>query len=190
MKHVAIIYFSGYGHTEKQAQAVLAGVQEAKAPVQLIKIDAEGNLSDESWAILDQADAIIFGTPTYMAMAAWQFKKFADASSRRWSTLAWKDKIAAAFTNSASINGDKAVTMQWLYNFAMQHGMVWVGLGLLPSSTLAAQRNDINWLGTSAGAFAQSPSDSSPEQGPLPGDLATAKILGQRVADWLAKIKD
>lgn len=85
-----------------------------------------------------------FGSPTYMAMAPWQFKKFADASSKRWAERVWQNKLAVGFTNSAMINGDKAMTVAWLSHFAMQHGMLWVGLGVLPSNTLAAQRNDIN----------------------------------------------
>ena len=52
---------------------------------------------------LDAADAIIFGSPTYMGMASWQFKKFADATSKRWFTSAWKDKVAGGFTISATL---------------------------------------------------------------------------------------
>jgi NAD(P)H dehydrogenase (quinone) len=60
--------------------------------------------------------------------------------------------------------------------------MVWVGTGMLPSNSKAATRNDVNYLGSSAGAMSQSPSDSSPEEGPLPGDLETARLFGARVA--------
>ncbi|WP_175564229.1 flavodoxin family protein, partial [Pseudomonas aeruginosa] len=31
-----------------------------------------------------EADAIVFGSPTYMGGPAWQFKKFADATSKPW----------------------------------------------------------------------------------------------------------
>jgi multimeric flavodoxin WrbA len=39
---------------------------------------------------LAAADAIIFGSPTYMGSASWQFKKFAEASSKPlvWPCLA------------------------------------------------------------------------------------------------------
>jgi NAD(P)H dehydrogenase (quinone) len=189
MTKVAIVYHSGYGHTKKQAEAVQAGALSATPTVDLIAIDAEGNISDAAWTTLGQADAIIFGSPTYMGMVSWQFKKFADASSKAWFSQAWKDKVAAAFTNSASMNGDKLSTLHYLFTLSQQHGMVWVGTGLLPSNSKAAQRNDINYLASSAGAMAQSPSDSSPEEGPLPGDLETAKLLGKRVAETAAKFK-
>jgi NAD(P)H dehydrogenase (quinone) len=181
MTSIAIVYHSGYGHTKKQAEAVRAGAAEA-ADAQLIAIDAEGNLPAGGWEALDAADAIIFGSPTYMGMASWQFKKFADASSKPWFNQKWKDKIAAGFTNSATINGDKHSTLHYLFTLSQQQGMIWVGTGMLPSNAKAAQRNDVNYLGSSAGAMAQSPSDSSPEEGPLPGDLETARLFGQRVA--------
>lgn len=183
MTKVVIVYHSGYGHTAKQAQAVQAGVADTGVEHELIAIDPEGNLPDTAWQSLEAADAIIFGAPTYMGGPSWQFKKFADASSKPWFGSKWKDKICAGFTNSGSINGDKLSTIHYFFTLAMQQGMVWVGLGLMPANTKAAQRNDINWLGSFAGAIAQSPTDGSPEEGPLPGDLETAKLLGKRVVE-------
>lgn len=177
MAKVAVVFHSGYGHTAKQAQAVAKG-----ANASLIAIDAEGNITEADWATLLAADAIIMGSPTYMGGASWQFKKFADASSKQWFTQQWKNKIAAGFTNSASMNGDKHSTLHYLITLAMQHGMIWVGTGLMPSNSKAAQRNDVNYVGSFAGAMMQSPSDSSPDE-VLPGDLETARLFGQRVAE-------
>ncbi|AOX80185.1 hypothetical protein KAB04_00730 [Acinetobacter baumannii] len=64
---------------------------------------------------------------------AWQFKKFADATSKVWFTRGWQDKVFAGFTNSASLNGDKQVTLIQLQTLASQHGGIWVSLGLLPA---------------------------------------------------------
>jgi len=187
MSKVAIVYHSGYGHTKKQAEAVYAGVQSVTPTVELIAIDAEGNISEAAWASLAAADAIIFGSPTYMGSVSWQFKKFADASSKPWFGQAWKNKIVGGFTNSASMNGDKLSTLHYLFSLAMQHSMIWVGTGMLPANSKAAQRNDVNYLGSFAGAMAQSPSDSSPDEGPVPGDLETAKLFGKRIAETAAK---
>lgn len=189
MSKVVVVFHSGYGHTRKQAEAVLAGAQSVSPDAQMIAIDAEGNLSDEAWASLGAADAIIFGSPTYMGSVSWQFKKFADASSKPWFGQAWKDKIAAGFTNSATMNGDKLSTLHYMFTLAMQHSMIWVGTGLMPANKKASQRNDVNYVGSFAGAMAQSPSDSSPEEGPLPGDLETARLFGARVAQVAAKFK-
>ncbi|MCP9757975.1 flavodoxin family protein [Aquitalea sp. S1-19] len=188
MPKLAIVYHSGYGHTAKLAEAVAAGAASvAGIDLALLALDAQGELSDEAWTRLDGMDGIIFGSPTYMGGASWQFKKFADTSSRRWFGQVWKDKLAAGFTNSASVNGDKHSTLHYFITLAMQHGMLWVGSGMLPSNSKAAQRNDINWLGSYAGAIAQSPSDASPDEGPLPGDLATGHQFGIRVANALLR---
>jgi multimeric flavodoxin WrbA len=87
---------------QRVAQQVAAG-----ANAELIAIDAEGNVPDSAWDQLAAADAIIFGAPTYMGSPSWQFKKFADATSKAWFTRAWQDKVFGGFTNSASLNGDK-----------------------------------------------------------------------------------
>jgi len=71
----------------------------------------------------------------------------------------------------------------------MQHGMIWVGTGMMPSNTKASTRNDVNYLGAYSGLMAQSPSDASPEEGPLPGDLETARRFGARIATTAQSIK-
>ncbi len=187
MASIAVVYHSGYGHTKKQAEAVLAGAESGGA-AHLIAIDAEGNLPEGAWEQLLAANAIIFGSPTYMGGPSWQFKKFADASSKPWFGQAWKDKVAAGFTNSATMNGDKFNTIAYMVTLAMQHSMVWIGTGLMPSNKKAATRNDVNYVGGFTGALAQSPSDSSPDEGPPPGDLETARLLGARVAGFAAKL--
>ncbi len=190
MTSISIVYHSGYGHTDKQAQAVLEGLQSvAGVTAGLIKINAEGDISPAQWQALEQADGILMGSPTYMGSVSWQFKKFADASSKPWFGQQWKDKLAGGFTNSASMNGDKLSTLNYLFTLAMQHSMLWVGTGLMPSNSKAAQRNDINYLGSFSGLMAQSPSDASAEEGPLPGDLETARLFGQRFAHTCVRWK-
>ncbi|WP_199102221.1 flavodoxin family protein [Aquitalea sp. ASV11] len=183
MTKVVVVYHSGYGHTQRVAQQVAAG-----ANAELIAIDAEGNVPDSAWDQLAAADAIIFGAPTYMGSPSWQFKKFADASSKAWFTRAWQDKVFGGFTNSASLNGDKQVALITLQTLASQHGGIWVSLGLLPSNTKAAQRTDINNLGGSVGLLVQSPADASVDEIPQ-GDLDTATQYGARVAAIAAKLR-
>lgn len=183
MSKIVIVYHSGYGHTKRVAEYVSEG-----AGGELLAIDAEGNLPDGAWETLAAADAIIFGTPTYMGGPSWQFKKFADASSKVWFGSGWKDKVFGGFTNSASFSGDKQNTLVYLNTLASQHGGIWVSLGMLPSNTKAAQRTDLNNIGGSVGAMAQSPSDASVDEIPQ-GDLDTAKAYGARVAAIAARLK-
>ena len=182
MSKIVVVYHSGYGHTRKQAEAVAKG-----AGADLVAIDAEGNLSDAQWAQLDAADAIIMGSPTYMGSVSWQFKKFADASSKAWFTQKWKDKLFAGFTNSATMNGDKLSTLHYLFTLAMQHSGIWAGTGMMPSNSKAAQRNDVNYVGSFSGAMMQTPSDASVDE-VLPGDLETARLFGERIAAVAARL--
>ncbi len=189
MTHVAIVYHSGYGHTKRMAESVHAGVASISGThVHMVAVDAEGNLSADGFDILKAADGIIFGSPTYMGTVSWQFKKFMDASSKPWYSQEWKNKIAAGFTNSATMNGDKLATLHAMFTLAMQHSMIWVGTGMMPSNSKAATRNDLNYVGSFSGAMAQSPSDAGVDE-MLPGDLETAKQFGARVAEVVKAFK-
>ena len=181
MTKVVIVFHSGYGHTLRMAQAVAEG-----AGAELVAIDADGNLPEGGLATLGAADAIIMGSPTYMGSVSWQFKKFADASSKPWFAQQWKDKLFAGFTNSASMNGDKHSTLHYLMTLAMQHSGLWVGTGMMPSNSKASTRNDLNYVGSYAGLMTASPSDASAEE-MVPGDIATAKAFGKRVAEVAAR---
>jgi multimeric flavodoxin WrbA len=182
MSNIVIVYHSGYGHTKKVAEAVATG-----SGGMLLAIDAEGNLPDGGWEQLAAAKAIAFGSPTYMGGPSWQFKKFADASSKPWYTMAWKDKLAAGFTNSATLNGDKFSTVQYMMTLSQQHGMFWVGTGLQGPNAKRHTRDDLNNLGGYSGLITATPSDASPDE-MVPGDIATAQAFGQRVAQAAARL--
>lgn len=175
MANIVVVFHSGYGHTQRVAQAVADG-----AGAQLLAIDADGNLPADGWETLAAADTIIFGSPTYMGGVSWQFKKFADASSKVWYTQGWKDKLFAGFTNSATMNGDKVTTMTYLWTLAMQHSGIWVSMGILPTNNKAATRDAMNYVGGYGGLLTQSPSDASPAEMPK-GDLETARAFGERI---------
>jgi len=182
MSKIVIVYHSGYGHTKKVAEAVAEGSGGA-----LLTIDAEGNLPEGGWEQLAAADSIVFGSPTYMGSVSWQFKRFADASSKPWFGQQWKDKLAAGFTNSASMNGDKLSTLHYLFTLSQQHGMLWVGTGMMPSNSKAATRDDVNYVASSSGLMTTTPSDASVDE-MVPGDLETARRFGRRVAEVRAKM--
>jgi len=180
---IAIVYHSGYGHTARQAQAVREGVEQAEGAEALLLSVEE---AQTRWSDLASADAIIFGAPTYMASASAQFKAFQDATSHAVMAkgFAWKDKIAAGFTNSGSRSGDKLATLIQIALFAAQHGMHWVSLALPPANhSTTGSEADLNRVGFWLGAGAQSNTDEGPDVAPPEADLATARHLGRRVAE-------
>lgn len=180
MSKIVVVYHSGYGHTEVQAKAVARGAAKVEgSEVKLLNVEE----AQQQWDTLNAADAIIFGSPTYMGSASAQFKGFMDASSSIWYQRGWKDKVAAGFTTSASQSGDKLNTLVQLTVFAAQHGMIWVGNDLLPgNNSSTGSVNDLNRLGGFLGALAQANSDQGPDVAPLQSDLLTAEHLGERVA--------
>ncbi len=185
---VAVVYHSGYGHTERQAQAVAAGVEEVPGARSLLLRVEE---AVERWDELEAADAIVFGAPTYMGGPSAAFKEFAEATSRAVLArgLAWRDKLAAGFTNSGARAGDKLATLVQIALFAAQHGMHWVNLGLPPGGrSSAGSEDEPNRLGFWLGAAAQSNVDEGPEVAPPEADLATARHLGRRVATVAAQM--
>lgn len=188
MTSISIVFHSGYGHTRKVAEHVQKGAASTGATVNLIAIDAEGNVPEAAWDEIKASDGLIFGSPTYMGGVSWQFKKFADASSKPWYTQDWKGKVAAGFSNSASLNGDKALSIQYLTALALQHKMLWTGTGMMPASAKANTRDDINRLGGFSGLVTASPADGSVEE-MIPGDLATAEAFGKNVAEVVQSVK-
>lgn len=170
MSKIVVVYHSGFGHTELQAQAVARG-----AGAELMKADAP------DWDVLAEADAIIFGCPTYMGSASAQFKGFMDEASKVWLQQGWKDKIAGGFTNGGSLSGDKLSTLTQLAIFAAQQGMIWVGMG----------HNQLDRMGSGMGAMAQSDNSAAIEgENPPKQDLLLAEDYGKRIAKITEKFND
>jgi len=188
MKEIAIVYHSGKGHTEMIAQHVAKGAAEnSQIHTRLLKVE---DIEDPK--ILNSADAIIFGAPTYMGSLSAPFKAFMDATSTLWYTHDWCDKLAAGFTNSHSMSGDKLNSLLQLVTFSAQHGMVWLSLGLFNESGANDQQSGdpqlVNRIGSYLGLMSQSDNDE-PKVTPPRGDKKTAELLGQRVANWVLRVK-
>ena len=190
MTKVAIVYHSGNGHTQRQAEYIRNGAASvAGTEVVFLNVEAAAGQLD----LLDACDAIIFGCPTYMGNVSAGMKAFQEQAVSRWFSHAWQDKIAGAFTHSANLAGDKESTLHGLMVNAMQHGMIYVSLGLAPAANepeaLAhiegAGPNAINRVDGSIGPMAASAMVAPQDM--APGDLQTAYLYGERVANITAQ---
>jgi NAD(P)H dehydrogenase (quinone) len=186
---IAIVFQSGAGHTKALAESIKTGCRKVEdVDAELIEIKGsdliEGRWNnDEILAKLDDADAIIFGCATYMGSISSIYKAFLEKAFDKWIVQAWKDKFAAAFTNSASQNGDKLSSLIQLSLFAAQMGMIWVGVADGPGNNWTGGTvDDINRLGSWLGAMGQSNGDEAAHLAPSRGDRLTAERLGERVA--------
>jgi NAD(P)H dehydrogenase (quinone) len=182
--NIAIIYFSGTGHIHLMAEAIAHGANQATGThVDLLRITGEqivnGRWKDDTFvAKLNAADGIIFGSPTYMGGVAAQFKAFVDAASGIWFQQGWKDKLAAGFTHSGSLSGDKQGTLLYFAINAAQHSMIWINPGEMPNP-----ENGVNRLGSYLGVMGQSNSDMSGKPAEIDsGDRLSSERLGIRMA--------
>ncbi len=168
---IEILYHSAAGHTERLAQLIAEGAGASAGLMPVAAVD---------WDRLHQADAIVFGTPTFMGGVAAPMKAVMDASSDIWGDQPWADKIAAGFTIGSRFSGDKLATLQSLSVFAAQHGMIWVGQGIVGERGQPdgprGQNGDGSWLGLMA--------TSSPDKAVMiePEDAETARAFGARIA--------
>lgn len=178
MSSVIIAFHSGYGHTRRIAEAVGEGARSVSGTrVQCLDVST---IDEHGWDELSEADAIVFGSPTYMGGASGVFKTFADASSKAWFSQAWKNKIAGGFTCSLAMSGDKYSTLMYFVTLAMQHGMIWVGTAMMPAARAGAP-DQMNRIGSSIGVMAQADNVAA-ELSPPQGDIETGRAYGERIA--------
>ena len=176
MRRIAIPYHSGSGHTARLAAIMAEAINSLdNVEATLMLVDP---LDTVDWDILQAADAIIFGSPTYMGNVSGPMKCFMDATGEIWLDQPWVDKIAAGFTVGTSPSGDKLNSLIQMAVFAAQHGMVWVGQNHVGSKhgDDDARLNDGGaWLGL----MATSDEDKAkliPEH-----DAETARLFAHRV---------
>ena len=183
MPTLAVVYYSATGTTATLADAICCGAQELLSTLsyRVLGTDiVDGRFCNEDALVLvDRADAVVFGSPTYMGGPAAEFKAFADASGDRWSEGRWKDKVASGFTTGTCPNGDQSHTLSYFTVLAAQHGMIWCNLDI-PGGCDPAGRNR---LGTQVGLATQGPSATLAEE-----DILTTMHLGRRVASLTLRL--
>ncbi len=176
---IAVIYHSNYGHTKRVAEAVVMGAQNQLAKDCVKAVDVH----KVDWDFLDAADLLVFGSAVYMGSVTAEFKTFMDETSKRWYHRQWEGKWAAGFANSGGLSGDKLAVLQQICLYAMQHGMNWIGLPLMPTGH---GEEDLNRLSSFLGLMTQS-LDAPPEESPNKGDINTAIWFGDHLAKTILK---
>jgi NAD(P)H dehydrogenase (quinone) len=181
------VYHSVTGTTARLAEAVADGCHSVpEVTAALLRIEAadieQGRYHNRTVInAIDRADAVIFGSPTFMGSVSAQFKAFADATAGEyWGEQLWADKIAAGFTVGTGYCGDTLHSLHYLQILAAQQGMLWAGLDLAG----AGDRKAPNRLGAQAGVIVRAV-DGAIET----PDLHTAFYLGQRVARLVGRFR-
>ena len=179
---VCIVYFSQFqGATEALARAIGRGADRVPGTTtRLIGVEEV----DQHWAELHAADAIVFGSPTYMGSVAGRFKLFVEQlAGEVWLQRMWLNKVASGFTVSAGRSGDKLNCLQQLAIFAAQLGMIWVPVRITGGNYSShGSEADLNRMAGYIGVMAQANIDQPATLAPPPSDIETAELHGHHVA--------
>jgi NAD(P)H:quinone oxidoreductase type IV len=189
---IQVVFYSMYGHVYQMAEAVAAGAREiGGTEVSLLQVPelvpdeilekSGASVARASFAHvpvakpaqLEEADAIIFGTPTRFGNMAAQMRNFLDQTGGLWATGALVGKVGSAFTSTSSQHGGQETTLVSL----LHHGMIIVGLPYTEQRLV--NMTEISG-GTAYGASTLTGTDGSRQ--PSENELAIARFQGSHVA--------
>ena len=114
---ISILYQSRLGTTEiiantiKKGAESVEGVDEVKC-MRIQEIDAD---------FLNESDAVIFGTPTYLANTTWELKRWFDEEAKPYKL---SGKLGAVFATSDYICGGADVAIHTIVGHMMVKGMM------------------------------------------------------------------
>jgi NAD(P)H dehydrogenase (quinone) len=199
---VHIIFYSTYGHVYQLAEAIAEGARSVKgAEVQIFQVaeTLPSEILEKMGAVearkafahvptadpkrLDEADAIILGSPTRYGSAAAQMQAFLDATGQHWAKGALIGKVGSAFTSTASQHGGQETTLMSMSTFFFHHGMVIAGV---PYSSKELSYMDNLSGGTPYGA--STIAGPKGQRTPSENELEVARAQGRHVAGIAAKL--
>jgi NAD(P)H dehydrogenase (quinone) len=199
---VLIVFYSTYGHIYQMAKAVAEGasaVPDAEVELRRVpEILSEDVLSKMgaldfqkslqsipvvSLKDLEEADAVIFGTPTRFGNMIGQMRMFLDSTGGLWAKGALVGKVGSVFSSSATQHGGQESTILSFHTTLLHHGMVVVGL---PYAFGGQTRIDEITGGSPYGA--STIAGGQGERMPSDNELEGARFQGRHVASIAAKL--
>ena len=200
---IYVVFYSLYSHVYQLAEAVAEGAKEVKdTEVKLFQVpelmpDAALEKSGaketrESFSHvpviapdqLEDADAIIFGTPTRFGNMASQMRNFLDQTGGLWMKGGLIGKVGSVFTSTGTQHGGQETTITSFHTTLLHHGMIIVGV---PYSEKRLMNMDEITGGTPYGASTLAGADGSRQ--PSENELEIAKFQGRHVAGIAKKLK-
>lgn len=174
-KKIAIIYNSKHCYTRKLSHHIQNGITFEAVRSQTYC----SQYISEHLCLLDNVDAIIFGTPTYFGNVSTNIKNFMDSTTDIWRHKKWNNKVAAGFTHSSALSGDKLNALMSILIFAQQHGMIWAGVDVKCNETLNKSNVPLNRFGSWIGLMVESEKSNKKTSY---SDIKTAEYFGARIA--------
>ena len=202
---VFVVYYSLYGHVQKLAQAVAAGVSVVPGVEPVLRRvqefeDIEREVipkSEHARAVwehhkdvpvcslddLKAADGFVFGTPTRFGNMTAQMKRLFDGAVHLWLEGALEGKPAGIFVSTATTHGGQETTPFTMMAPLLHLGMIIVGVPYSTPGMLHSEGRGGTPYGSSTIA------GSKNELVPTREDLEIAQALGKRVAEITKKVR-
>lgn len=199
---VKIVYYSMYGHIHTMAQAMAEGVaqiQGARVDMRRVPETLNSEVLEKMGATqaqekmkqvqvctvdeLDEASAIIFGTPTRFGNMCGQMRQFLDATGKLWASGALIGKVGSVFTSTATQHGGQESTILGFHVTLLHHGMLIAGL---PYSFQGQTRIDEITGGSPYGASTIAGGEG--QRMPSKNELEAARFQGRHVAEIAARL--
>jgi NAD(P)H dehydrogenase (quinone) len=197
MTKVLVLYYSSYGHIERMAEEVAAGVREAgaEAVVKRVPETVPEAVAKQSGFKLEQKapvatpdelanyDAVIFGSPTRFGNMAGQMKTFIDQLGGLWMKGSLVGKVAGVFSSSATQHGGQESTILTFHPVLLHLGFVIAGLPY----AFQGQMGVTEVMGNSPyGASTIAGGDGSRQ--PSKVELEGARFQGRHIAQIASKL--
>ncbi|WP_045216347.1 NAD(P)H:quinone oxidoreductase [Desulfonatronovibrio magnus] len=199
---IKVIYYSMYGHVHTMAEAIAQGAAEvegAKVDLRRVPETLSKDILEKMGAVqaqdkmnevpvctvdeLDEASAIIFGTPTRFGNMCGQMRQFLDATGKLWAAGALIGKVGSVFASTATQHGGQESTILSFHTTLLHHGMVIVGL---PYSFQGQTRIDEVTGGSPYGATTIAGGEG--QRMPSRNELDAARFQGRHVAELAARL--
>jgi len=199
---ILVLYYSAYGHIHRMAEAVAEGAREVEGAEVILRrvpetlpedilvntgiLEAQKAFSHVpivKLEELEEADAIIFGTPTRFGNMAGQMRQFLDGTGGLWARGALVGKVGSVFTSTATQHGGQESTILNFHTTLLHHGMIIVGLPY----TFAGQSGVDEIKGGSPYGASTITGDDG-ERYPSQVELEAARYQGRHVASITAKL--
>lgn len=142
MTNVLVLYYSKHGRTQKLAEYIARGIEQAGSRSVLrtvpeisavTNIQSEPNIPESGHIFVSKndlfkCDGLALGSPTHFGNMASPLKYFIDTLSDVWLKGSLVNKPACVFTASSSIHGGQESTLLSMMLPLFHHGMCIQGL--------------------------------------------------------------
>lgn len=130
---ILILYYSRNGATQRLADAIATGVQQAAGDAIMRSVTAAGEPASQRDLAIDpdelaQCDGLIMGSPVRFGHMASALQQFWEQTSAAWLKGQLQGKPAAVFTSGSSMHSGQESTLLAMGVPLLHHGMLLCGI--------------------------------------------------------------